>query len=112
GIRSSGGTVFGFNNTVGGTAPGSGNVIQHNGGAGVNVSDSTGNKIEGNSIDANGALGIGLDGASGVLPNDTGDPDTGANNRQNFPVIASVVDGTIMGTFNSEASKTYRLEFF
>ena len=53
---------------------GAGNVIRHNVGAGVSVNDSTGNKIEGNSIDTTGGLGIGLDGGSGVLPNDTGDP--------------------------------------
>src|SRR5204862_3977207 len=99
------------NNTVGGTAAGAGNVIANNTNGGVNVSDTNGNAIEGNAITANGGLGIGLDGTSGVLPNDT-DPGTGANNHQNFAVISSVVDGTITGTLNSQASKTYRVELF
>jgi CSLREA domain-containing protein len=112
GIKAFDGTIFGSNNRIGGTATGAGNLIAYNGGPGVNVSDSTGNAIEGNSITGNSTLGIGLDGGTSVLPNDTGDPDTGANNRQNFPVISSVVNGTITGTLNSETSKTYRVEFF
>ncbi|MBA3241932.1 MAG: hypothetical protein H0T60_11960, partial [Acidobacteria bacterium] len=47
---------------------------------------------------------------------DTLDPDTGPNNLQNFPVLASATSGggttTIQGTLNSEASKAYRIEFF
>ena len=52
----------------------------------------------------------------GVTLNDSGDSDTGANNLQNYPVITGISiasgDATITGTLNSEASKTYRLEFF
>jgi RHS repeat-associated protein len=72
--------------------------------------------ISGNSIFENAELGIDLYN-DGVTPNDTGDPDTGPNNLQNFPVItAASSDGststTIDGTLNSTPSTTFRLEFF
>ena len=62
-------------------------------------------------------MGIDLTpGGPGVTPNDPLDADTGPNDYQNFPVITSArVTGDtvkILGTFDSAASKTYRLEFF
>jgi CSLREA domain-containing protein len=126
------------NNTVGGTVAGSGNVIAYNGasfdGAGVRVDilgrvgassgpAGVGNRILGNSIFANTSrpsapnqgLGIDLIG-NGPTPNDVGDGDTGPNNLQNFPVLTNVTAGvgttTIQGTLNSNASRTYRIEFF
>jgi CSLREA domain-containing protein len=101
----------GNNNTIGGTAAGAGNVIWDNVGQGVNITHGTGNSVLSNSINDNGTLGIDLLG-EGKTANDTNDPDTGANNVQNFPVIESVIDGTITGTLNSESNKTYRIEFF
>jgi len=112
-----------INNTIGGlvatdgTPPG--NLIAGNGGRGVGVVFGafgvTGLAIEGNSIFSNGGLGIDLN-RDGVTPNDLGDPDTGPNNLQNFPVLTSVSSGggntTIIGTLNSNASTTYRIEFF
>ena len=104
-------------NLVGGTAAGAGNRIAFNAGSGVevDVAESVGNAILSNSIYSNGALGIELEG-NGVSLNDLGDSDTGANNLQNYPVITDLTIGsgnvTITGTFNSKASKTYRLEFF
>jgi hypothetical protein len=58
-------------------------------------------------------LGINLS-IDGVTPNDAGDADTGANNRQNYPVITAAIPGStrIPGTFNSTAGRTFRLEFF
>ena len=109
------------NNHIGGTNSGEGNVIAFNGTAGVRNGIDAGNPIEGNSIFANGGLGIDLEGgtedsATGVTSNDLGDADTGANNLQNYPVITglTIANGnvTINGTLNAEASKTYRLEFF
>ncbi len=103
--------------TIGGTAAGAGNLIAHNGDAGVSMAGdlATNNRVLGNSIFDNAELGIDLL-PSGVTLNDLGDADTGANNLQNFPVITGLTFGlgevTIDGTFNSEASKTYRLEFF
>ena len=108
--------VFGSSNgnTVGGTAEGAGNVIAFNGSRGVAVAaDSERNAIPANSIHSNGGLGIDLAPAGAVTLNDPGDGDTGANEIQNFPVLTSAEDDTIVeGTLNSEPATTYRLEFF
>lgn len=77
-------------NSIGGTATGMGNTIAFNGRHGVLLTGSgTGNSILNNSVFSNTRLGIDLSG-NGVTPNDVNDPDTGTNNLQNFPVIASV----------------------
>ena len=96
------------------TGPACGNKISSNC-TGVRIADSasTQNTIRKNSIFNNvvvfpcttGGLGIDL-GPVGVTPNDNQDPDTGANNLQNFPVITSATGGTIMGTLNSTPSTT------
>jgi CSLREA domain-containing protein len=106
------------NNTIGGTAAGAGNVIAFNGADGVFVSSGTGNRIQRNSIFSNGGLGIDL-GANGVTSNDPGDPDSGANRLQNFPVLQSIVvsggNTTILGSIDSATSNsTYpiTIEFF
>ena len=112
-----------LNTTIGGDAPGAGNVIAFNGPSeqiGVNgielIGDGTkGVSIRGNSIYSNGRLGIDIS-PSGVTPNDAGDVDGGANNRQNFPVITSVVSTanqtTITGTLNSTPNTTFILDFY
>jgi hypothetical protein len=63
-------------------------------------------------------LGIDL-GGDGVTPNDAGDADTGANNRQNFPVLTGVFSGPgttiVQGALDSAPSNSaYPLviEFF
>lgn len=116
------------NNTIGGTVVGSGNIIRHNVVAGVGVGGDPGfglgaagigNAILGNAINDNG-LGIDLSAGAttfydGVTLNDGDDADTGPNQLQNFPVITSTTVGattSVVGTLNSEASTTYRLEFF
>ncbi len=80
-----------------------------------------GNNISANSIYNNGvvflaqSLAIDLD-DNGITPNDAGDADIGANNLQNFPVLTSATVATtttnILGTLNSEAGTSYRIEFF
>ena len=111
------------NNTIGGTVTGAGNIIAFNnsafgfggggGGGGIVVESGTGNTILSNSIFSNVGLGIDLVG-DGVTANDLGDGDTGANDLQNFPVLASVYKGStiIEGTLNSTPSTTFTLEFF
>jgi hypothetical protein len=105
---------------VGGTVAGAGNVIANNAGDGVSVNAGPAGTntvtVEGNSIYANGLLGIDLNGNGVVDPNDTGDGDTGVNNLQNFPVISSVTNSsgmaTIKGTLNSTANTMFRVELF
>src|SRR5262249_28261556 len=75
-----------------------------------------------NAIFSNGALGIDLSffrakfgTGDGPTPNDPGDPDTGPNDFQNFPILTSVASSggstTISGTLDSPPGK-YRVEFF
>ncbi len=103
--------------SIGGTAAGAGNVIAYNGEDGVVLQNSTANTntILGNSIFSNTQLGIDL-GNNGVTANDAGDADTGANNLQNFPALTSANSNaagtTIVGTINSNANTTLRIEFF
>lgn len=111
------------NAMIGGMAIGAGNVIAFNQGDGVNVGhqSATGVGILGNSIFSNDGLGIDLAStliapAVGVTPNDLGDADDGSNHLQNFPVLTAATTSenslAIMGTLNSKANKTYRVEFF
>jgi uncharacterized repeat protein (TIGR01451 family)/CSLREA domain-containing protein len=110
------------NNVIGGTGAGEGNRIAFNISNGVAIdSTATGNAIQGNSIFSNQRLGInliaGTDPANGVTANDVGDGDTGANGLQNFPILTSVnsIAGgsiNIQGTLNSNASTSFRVEFF
>jgi CSLREA domain-containing protein len=116
----------GRNNTIGGTAPGAGNVIAFNGSHGVFVNVGTdgtvptGNAIRGNSIYGNGLLGIdlapGTPSVGGVTPNDTGDADSGPNNLQNFPIIHTAValPGVLVATvsLNSRPNTTYVIDFY
>jgi hypothetical protein len=102
-------------NTIGGMAGGAGNLIAFNVGPGVHVISGTGNAIHRNAMHSNGGLGIDLN-PVGVTPNDPGDGDAGANNRQNFPVLISAFSSggstTIQGTLNSMPNTMFTLEFF
>jgi hypothetical protein len=98
-------------NTVGGTAPGSGNVIAFNG-KGVVVADNitTGASVLGNSIYGNAGVGIDLgdDGATlnGVNPRDL------PNHGQNAPALAEPTFGRISGTLSSTPRTEFRVELF
>ncbi|MEP7132101.1 MAG: CSLREA domain-containing protein [Acidobacteriota bacterium] len=116
------GTFFptpGTTGTIGGTGLGEGNRIAFNGTNGVSIGAGTWSVL-GNSIASNGGLGIAFTSRCDILatptPNDTGDPDTGPNNLQNYPVITSAAvsagNATISGTLNSAANTTFRIEFF
>lgn len=102
-------------NTIGGTAPGAGNVIAHNNYLGVFVWSGASNAILGNSIHDNVLLGIDLE-PQGPTPNDPGDWDLGANRGQNHPVVASAVanggDLAIEGFLDAHPSTEYRIELF
>ena len=98
-------------------------MIVANGDDGIQVKSlTTGVRITGNRIYANDGLGIDLEGgtedSAGVTANDSGDPDTGANNLQNFPVLTSanfnVVTGvtTIDVSLSSDASTAFTVELF
>ena len=107
----------GLNNIVSGDDESSlaENLILFNTGAGIQVTGGTGHTLRANRIGSNGGLGIDL-GGDGVTQNDGGDFDEGPNERQNFPSIDSVMSAsgstTIMGTLNSAAQNTFRLDFF
>ena len=89
--------VSASNVTVGGPAPGEGNVIAFNTGGVQVYSGAKYSPIRGNSIYANegifvGVTTVGIDlNNDSVTPNDLGDSDSGANDRQNFPIITSAV---------------------
>ncbi|HEV3006153.1 MAG TPA: DUF4214 domain-containing protein, partial [Pirellulales bacterium] len=106
-------------NTVGAfVAPGGtpDNTIEFNGRAGVSVVGGTGNKISGNAIYGNKALGIDLNG-DGVTFNTGGSPHTGPNLLTSYPEITSVSQpspGTvvIVGRLESTPNTAYTIEFF
>jgi len=101
--------------TIGGIDPGAVNTIAFNAGTGVVVAGlGVGSPIRGNSIHDNAGIGIDLN-DDGATVNDLGDGDTGPNNLQNFPVVASVTYGavtTVAGVLNSTASTTFQLDFY
>ncbi len=103
------------NTTIGGTNESDANLIAFNITDAVRISSGTNNNIQGNSMFANGDLGIDL-GLSGITPNDPGDMDTGANQLQNFPVLTNAVVTTggltLQGTLNSRPNTAYRIDFY
>jgi hypothetical protein len=128
--------LSGEDNTVGGSTD-NGNLIANNGRHGVFISLPNGglratvsyntihsnakgivskvgySTISRNIILSNSDLGIDL-GDNGVTPNDLGDPDTGANELQNFPVLMAfdAESLTVTGTLNSRKGAEFDLEFF
>jgi CSLREA domain-containing protein len=109
---------------IGGTNSGEGNIIAFNGFNGVSIAGFTGDNttwaILGNSIHDNSRLGITLAtngcGATAPISNDHCDTPNGANDQQNYPVIASASfsNGNVIvsGSLDSVSSTTFRLEFF
>lgn len=123
-------------NTTGGTTLTAGfcnntcNIIANNGdvnsssaraGIYIDPTAAAANAIRGNSIYNNGnppsgnpANGLGIDlGDIGTTANDSKDPDIGANNLQNFPVITSAnTTGAVQGALNSTANSTFAIDFY
>ncbi len=93
-----------------------GNAISGNTGDGVRIFAGTGNHLTQNRIENNSELGIDL-GTNGVTPPDgLGDPDAGANNLQNQPVLTGATLGaasvTVTGTLQTTANVLLQVEFF
>jgi hypothetical protein len=126
-------------NSIGGKAPGTGNIIAFNGQAGVavfgmplagNGQANTGNQVLGNSIFGNStaspATAVGIDLVAtttfptddGPTPNSLGGPHTGPNDLQNTPIISGAAvnrnnAGTVVaGSLNSTPNTTFRIEIF
>lgn len=123
--------LFGAGQTIiGGTAANRRNIIRHNAEAGIAALAGFGATVHnltivGNSIYANGELGIDLMRVDGTFPfpndgvnqNDCYDPDQGANSRQNFPeMITPVFNGdgtvTVTGVLRSTPLEEFRLDFY
>ncbi len=114
------------NNAVGGRIAGAGNTIAYNGASGVDLRGDAGvgNTIAGNSIFSNAMLGINFcsdydvdnlicNDATAVTPNDADDPDTGANNLQNFPDLTAVLSGSVVdGSLSSIADSDFMIDFY
>ncbi len=130
-------------NTIGGSSPGAGNVIAHSGvppvipgppglaGVGVAIFDTRGgvailpgtgtdDPILNNTIYGNEVLGInlvgGMENSFGVTANSPGGPHAGANDLQNYPVLAGAGSTTretaVLGTLNSTPNATFTVQFF
>jgi parallel beta-helix repeat protein len=120
------------NNDVGSTTPNTGNTIAYNSQVGVRITgadlagtNSVNNRILGNSIFANGSLGIDLtafDADLGYIPiathnpNDPNDPFFGPNGSINSPVIVSATTaaGTtrITAAISAAPNAYYHIEYF
>ncbi len=106
-------------NTIGSTTAGAGNTIADNTQDGVQVvgNGTTGNPIRGNSIYANGVIGIEL-GTSGVpSTNILGGSTSGPNDDENYPVLTIVsytpgIGTTIAGNINTTPNTTVFVDFY
>jgi hypothetical protein len=112
-----------FDNQIGGTDAGAGNLIAYTvSGPGVRLGPTGGggNAIIGNSIRANAGLGIDLEGGAedgfGVTSNDPADPDAGPNGLQNYPTLDDALTTgstiTLNGSLDSTPLDEFRVEFF
>jgi hypothetical protein len=109
----SGVNVAGAQNTIGGTNSGAGNTIEQNGQSGVVVFGME-DAILGNSIFTNGILGIDLD-DDGVTTNQLNNAGTGSTYLQNYPILSNATSCrglTIIGTLNSTSNTLFHIEFF
>jgi hypothetical protein len=93
-------------NTIGGLAPGAGNTIVNNIGAGVLISSGNADPILSNSIFQNGGSGIGNATGSGIV-NAAG---------PGSPVLTAIAPAgnstNVQGTYNGAPNATFTLQFF
>jgi len=119
----SNGNVIGSNATANLGAGTFSNYINNNNGAGILVADDAGaaNTIRGNLIRDNGRSGVGLaidlTGTQTQLANDDGDPDSGPNALQNYPMIyaSAPTDAThrvVRAFLNTAPNQTLRVDFY
>jgi len=91
------------------------NAIVSNGGDGIFVESGTENTFQANSIWENAGLGIDL-APDGFNANDPQDADTGANNRQNYPLLTGAIrtgsTQTVGGTLNSTPDRSFTIDFY
>jgi hypothetical protein len=110
------GIVVSDTGSIIGAVAGIGNTIAYNGLDGVNLRFATGVPVRGNDIFSNGRLGISFNNTGTPVPNDPDDPDAGANNLQNHPVIttATFSGGQVLinGTLNSTPNSTFDIDIF
>ena len=113
----------GSNWTIGGPAPGEGNVIANNGSPYGGIVNGGPTALASAATASSGTEPLGIDlyagGSGGVTPNDAGDADTGPNGLQNYPILTSAGPalgegaGThIVGVLNSTASTTFDIDFY
>jgi len=102
-------------NRAGGLAVGEGNTIWFNAGDGIFIDSGTNNAARANSTFGNVGLGHDL-GLNGVTANDALDTDSGANQLQNFPALATATNFTATvfatGTINSRTGTLYSIDFY
>ena len=110
---------FVTNTIIGGAGANAGNIIANAVDplrSGIRLRNGAGNAILGNSIYANGRLGITFNGTTQTVNDASCDSDSGVNGLQNYPVIASAVsDGlatVVKGYLPSAAGQTYQLQFY
>lgn len=102
---------------IGGTNSGEGNRIAFNSGPGVTFLElaSTNNPIRGNAIFGNRGLGIAVNSALPV-PNDPGDIDSGANQRQNYPILTNVAinagNTLVSGFLSSRSNSVFSVDLY
>lgn len=97
---------------IGGFAPGEANLIAYNHGSGIlarEARDGESFDNRGNVIHHNRGVGADIDiGTRGPTPDDVGDPDEGANNRQNGPQILAAhrIDDRLVVTYRVDSTTT------
>ena len=97
--------------------PGAANTIAFNTADGVQVTGGTDNPIRGNSIFANGGLGIELGTSGSPSTNVLGGSTSGPNLSENYPVLDSVAFApgsgtTIIGDVNTKPNTTVFVDFY
>ena len=97
--------------TIGGTAAGAANIIANNGADGVNVGSGTGHAIAAQLDLRQRRAGHRSRSWRRSTRERRGRRRSGANNLQNFPVLAAVPGG-VQGTFNSTPNGTFTVQYF